>query len=208
MEQEIYEFSVLMGLVDFVPVVLFLISLVLMQRDLYNKMPKYAFACFAAGTINVLIAGFLKALWKTLFAAGVCDFQVLNTMFLPTQSLGFLLAGLGIILMFTGRKKAALAVAAPTVFKGTVVFISMMVLGLGAICACLGVLAARLKKKSLIPVFALCFVVYMGMGYLGSRGDNSAAANWIEQGVNTLGQVLLLWGVLGLHKAGLRDYQL
>ena len=205
---ESYEFTVLMGLVDFIPVILFCICMVLMQRDLYNKMPKYAFACFAAGTINVLMAGFLKALWKTLYAAGVCDFQVLNTVFLPMNSLGFLLAGLGIILMFTGKRQTALALAAPTVFKGTVVFISMMVLGLGAICACLSVLAAKLKKKGLIVVFVLCFIVYMAMGYLGSRDDNSASANWIEQGVNTLGQILMLVGVLGLHRAGLRDYQL
>ena len=208
MEGEVYDFSLEMGLTDFIPVFLFLVSLVLLQRDLYNKMPKYAFACFAAGTINIFIAGFMKALWKTLYAVGVCDFQVLNTMFLPTQSLGFLLAGLGIILMFNGKKKAALAVAAPTVFKGTMVFIPMMVLGLGAICACLSILAARMKKKGLIAVFVLCFITYMGMGYLGSRGDNSAAANWIEQGVNTLGMVLLLWGTLGLHKAGLREIEL
>ena len=203
-----YDFSVPMGLVDYVPVVLFAVSMVLMQRDLYNKMPKYAFACFAAGTINILIAGFMKATWKLLYAAGLCDFQVLNTMFLPVNSLGFLLAGLGIILMFTGRKQAALAVGAPVVFKGTVVFISMMVLGLGAICACLSVLAAKLKKKGLIVIFVLCFFAYMAMGYLGSREDNSAAANWIEQGVNTVGQILLLVGVAGLHRAGLRDYQL
>ena len=208
MEGEVYEFSLLMGLTDFVPVLLFLVSLVLLQRDLYNKMPKYAFACFAAGTINIFIAGFMKALWKTLYAVGVCDFQVLNTMFLPTQSLGFLLAGLGIILMFTGRKNTAAVLAAPTVFKGTMVFIPMMVLGLGAICACLGVLAAKLKKKGLIPVFVLCFIVYMAMGYLSSRGDNSAAANWIEQSVNTVGMILLLWGVLGLHRAGLREFKL
>ena len=203
---EVYDFSVPMALFDFVPVALFAVSMVLMQRDLYNKMPKYAFACFAAGTINILIAGFLKAVWKLLYALGLCDFLVLNTMFLPTQSLGFLLAGLGIILMFTGRKKA-LAVA-PPLFTGTLVFIPMMVLGLGAICSCLGVLAAKLKKKGLIPVFVLCFIVYMGMGYLGSRGGNSAADNWHEQGVNTLGQLLLLIGVSGLHRAGLREYSM
>lgn len=202
-----YEFSVLMGLTDYVPVALFAVSMVLMQRDLYNKMPKYAFACFAAGTINIFIAGFLKATWKLLYAAGLCDFHVLNTMFLPTQSLGFLLAGLGIILMFTPRKKAALAVA-PPLFSGTLLFIPMMVLGLGAICSCLSILAAKLKKKALIVVFVLCFVCYMGMGYLASRDSSSAAMNWIEQGVNTLGQLLLLIGVSGLHRAGLRDYQL
>ena len=70
------------------------------------------------------------------------------------------------------------------------------------------VLAGKMKKKALIPVFILCFVTYMGMGYLSSRGDNSAAANWLEQGVNTLGMLLLLGGTLGLHKAGLREYKL
>ncbi len=202
-----YEFSVLMGLTDYVPVALFAVSMVLMQRDLYNKMPKYAFACFAAGTINIFIAGFMKATWKLLYAAGLCDFHVLNTMFMPAQSLGFLLAGLGIILMFTPRKKTALSVA-PPIFTGTLLFIPMMVLGLAAICSCLSILAAKLKKKALIVVFVLCFVCYMGMGYLASRDSSSAAMNWIEQGVNTVGQLLLLIGVSGLHRAGLRDYAL
>ena len=200
-----YEFSVPMALVDFVPVALFGLSGVLMQRDLYNKMPKYAFACFAAGTINIFMAGFLKALWKLLYALGACDFHVLNTMFLPTQSLGFLLAGLGILIMMGQKKKAALAVA-PPLFSGTFLFVGMMVLGLGAICGSLGVLAVRMKKKALVLVFLLCFVCYMAMGYLASRDGSSASMNWIEQGVNTLGQLLLLLGVSGLHKAGLRNY--
>ena len=199
-----YEFTVPMGLMDFIPVVLFGIAAVLLQRDLYNKMPKYAFACFAAGTVNIFLAGFLKALWKLLYAAGVCDFQVFNAMFMPVNSIGFLLAGLGIILMFPIRKRT-LAVA-PPLFSGTVVFISMMVLGLGAICACLSVLSVKLKKKGAIVLFVLTFFCYMGMGYLGSRDSAGAAANWIEQSVNCIGEVLLLAGVLILHKAGLREY--
>ena len=54
-----YDFTIGMALMDFVPVILFGISSVLLQRDLYNKMPKYSFACFSAGTINVFAAGFL-----------------------------------------------------------------------------------------------------------------------------------------------------
>ena len=202
-----YEFSVLMALTDFIPVILFGISAVLMQRDLYNKMTKYAFACFAAGCADLFLAGFLKALWKLLYALGICDFQVLNTMFLPTQSIGFLLAGLGIVIMFFGRKSAALAVA-PPVFRGTVLFVAVMVLGLGAICASLSVLAVRMKKKGLVFVFVLVFFCYMGMGYLASRDSASAAANWVEQGVNCLGQLLMLAGVGTLHRAGLRELQL
>ena len=204
---EVYEFSVPMALADFIPVFLFGAAAVLMQRDLYSKMPKYAFACLAAGSVDAFLAGFLKALWKLLYALGVCDFHVLNTMFLPTQSLGLLLTGLGLVLMLTQRKKAALA-AAPPLFSGTFVFVGMMVLGLGAICASLSVLAVKMKKKGLILVFIICFICYMGMGYLASRDGNSAAMNWIEQGVNTLGQLLLFSGVLSLHRAGLRDKQL
>ena len=202
-----YEFSVPMALADFVPVILFAVSAVLLQRDLYNKMPKYSFACFAAGLADIFLAGFLKALWKLLYALNVCDFAVLNTLFLPLQSIGFFLAGLGIILLFTGKRNAAL-MAAPPVFSGTFLFIGMMVLGLGAICACLSVLAAKLKKKGLIVLFVLCFICYMGMGYLAGGDSTSASANWLEQGVNTLGQLLLLAGAAMLHRAGLRDYQL
>ncbi len=199
-----YEFSVLMALVDFIPVFLFGISAVLMQRDLYPKMPKYAFACLAAGTVDAFIAGFLKALWKLLYALGVCDFHVLNTMFMPVQSLGLLLAGLGMVLMLTSRKNRLLA-AAPPLFSGTMIFVSMMVLGLGAICVCLSILAVRMKKKGLILIFILTFLCYMGMGYLSSHDSGSAAVNWIEQGINCLGQVFLLWGVSVLHRAGLRS---
>ncbi len=204
-----YEFSVPLALTDFIPVALFAVTAVLLQRDLYGKMPKYAFACLAAGCVDAFVAGFLKAFWKLLYALGVCDFHVLNTMFLPTQSLGLLLTGFGIVLMLCAKQKKALAVAAaPALYSGTFVFVGMMVLGLGAMCAGLSVLAVRMKKKLLIPVFVLCFFCYMGMGYLASREGNSAAMNWIEQGVNTLGQALLLLGVWTLHKGGLRELKL
>ena len=202
-----YEFSVPMALMDFIPVILFGVSAVLMQRDLYNKMPKYAFACLAAGSVDAFLAGFFKALWKLLYAMGVCDFHVLNTMFLPTQSLGLLLCGFGIILMLTQKRRVTLA-AAPPLFTGTYIFIAMMVLGLGGMCFGLGTLAVKMKKKGLLPLFALCFLCYMAMGYLSSRDGSSAAMNWAEQGVNCLGQTLLLWGVTALHRAGLRDWKL
>ena len=202
-----YEFTVPMALVDYIPVLLFGAAAVLLQRDLYNKMPKYAFACFAAGTINLFIAGFLKATWKLLYALGICNFQSLNIMFLPTQSIGFLLAGLGVVLMLAGRKRRVLAVV-PPVFSGTMLFISMMVLGLGTICTGLSIVAVRMKKSNAALLFVLSFLCSMGMGYLSSRDAASAAVNWIEQGVNCVGQGAMLLGALTLHRAGLRDYQL
>ena len=197
-----YVYTVPMALADFVPVVLFGISALLLVRDLKNKMTKGNLVCLIFGACVGFLAGFLKALYKLLIALNIGAFEILNSVFLPMQSTGLLLTGLAIVLMLALRKKAALM--APL----TAGCIGMMVLGLGGMCAGLSVVAAKMKKKILIPVFILCFFCYMGMGYLAAKKDGSAASNWIEQGVNTLGQILLLTGVGTLYKAGLRDLKL
>ena len=69
-----YHFTVPMALMDFLPVIFFGVSAVLLLRDLYNKMFKGAYALLAAGSVNVFLAGFCKALWKLLYAANICDF--------------------------------------------------------------------------------------------------------------------------------------
>lgn len=202
-----YHFSIPMALVDFLPVLFFGYAAALLQRDLYDKMRKSHFALFAAGTINIFAAGFLKAAWKLLYAAGICDFQALNSMFLPVQSIGFLLAGLGIALMMTTRKKVLLA-AAPPVFSGSIVFIMMMVLGLGSICTCLSILAVKMKRKGAMVLFILAFLCSMGMGAMSGQDATQAWVNWTEQGINCVGQGLLMLGVITLDKAGLKEYQI
>ena len=202
-----YNFSIPMALVDFLPVLFFGYAAALLQQDLYNKMTKGSFALFAAGTVNIFAAGFLKATWKLLYAAGICDFHALNTMFLPVQSLGFLLAGIGVIWMITGKKQVTLAVA-PPVFSGSFIFIMMMVLGLGSICTVLSIIAVKMKKKSAMILFILSFLASMGMGAMSGQASTQAWVNWTEQLINCAGQGLLLAGTLILHNAGLKDWDL
>ena len=201
-----YNFTVPMALMDFVPVLFFGYAAAVLQRDLYDKMRKSHFALFAAGTINIFTAGFLKALWKLLYAANVCDFHALNTMFLPVQSIGFLLAGLGIVMMLT--KKSIPVLAAPPVFSGSVVFIVMMVLGLGSICAVLSILAAKMKKKAAMILFIAAFLCSMGMGAMSGQDASLAWVNWAEQTINCVGQGLLMWGVIILDRAGLKELKI
>ena len=93
------DFTIAMALVDYIPVAFFAAAAIILMGDLYSKMSKGAFALFASGAIMITIAGALKATWKLLYAAKICDFAALNSMFFPTQSIGFLLAGVGILLM-------------------------------------------------------------------------------------------------------------
>ena len=129
-------------------------------------------------------------------------------MFLPVNSLGLLFVGLSLIGMLCWKKKTVTLSVAPVVFSGSMVFIMMMVVGLGGLCAGLSVLAAKMKKKWTIVLFVLSFVCAMGMGYMSSQDSSLAWVNWVEQSINTVSQLCLMLGVIALHKAGLAAYEL
>ena len=200
-----YNFTIPMALMDFVPVIFFGVTAVLLLRDLYNKMVKGAYALLAAGSVNVFMAGFCKALWKLLYAANICDFVALEEMFMPVNSLGLLFVGLSLIGMLCWKKKVMLSVA-PPVFVSSMPFIMMMVIGLGGLCAGLSIVAAKMKKAPVMILFILSFVCAMAMGYMSSQDSTLSWVNWVEQSINTVSQLCLMLGVIALHKADLKNW--
>ena len=198
-------FTIGMGLMDFIPVFFFGVTAVILLRDLYNKMVKGAYALLAAGCVNVFMAGFCKALWKLLYAANICDFTVLEHMFLPVNSLGLLFVGLSLIGMIIWKRKSPMLSVAPPVFASSLPFIMMMVVGLGGLCVGLSVIAAKMKKGKFMILFILSFICAMAMGYMSSQDSTQSWVNWVEQSINTVSQLCLMLGVIALHKAGLKD---
>lgn len=201
-----YNFTVPMALMDYVPVAFFGVTAVLLLRDLYNKMFKGAYALLAAGSVNVFLAGFCKATWKLLYAANICDFVALEEMFMPVNSLGLLFVGLSLIGMILWKRRSVMLSAAPVVFASSMPFIIMMVLGLGGLCAGLSILSAKMKKGAVMILFILSFVCAMAMGYMSSRDSTQAWVNWVEQSINTVSQLCLMLGVIVLHKQGLKKW--
>ena len=201
-----YNFTIPMALMDFVPVVLFGITAVLLLGDLYNKMSKAAYALFAAGSVNVFLAGFCKALWKLLYAANICDFVALEEMFMPVNSIGLLFVGVSLIMMVCQKKKSAVYSAAPVALTSSMPFIMMMVVGLGGMCASLSILSVKMKKGKTMILFILSFVCAMAMGYMSSRDSTLSWVNWAEQSINTVSQLCLMLGTLALHKADLKNW--
>ena len=195
------EFTIEMALVDYIPVLFFAIAAVILMIDLRNKMSVITHLIFSLGVSGVAIAGACKATWKLLYATGVGDIQILNKMFFPTQSIGFLLAGIGILIMLCAKKNRLYGV-------NTFIFIGMMVAGLGILDICLSVLAAKLKKGGVVAIFIISFICSLCMGYLSSRDFTEAIWNWIAQGINAVGQGTLLVGVVAMHKNGLKELKL
>lgn len=200
-----YNFTIPMALMDFVPVAFFAVTAVLLLGDLYNKMSKGVYALFAAGSVNVFMAGFCKALWKLLYAAGICDFVALEEMFMPVNSLGLLFVGLSLIGMLCFKRKSVTLSVAPVALTSSLPFIAMMVVGLGGMCASLSIVSAKMKKGKVMILFILSFVCAMGMGYLSSRDSTLAWVNWAEQSINCVSQGCLMLGTIILHKADLKN---
>ncbi len=195
------DFTIEMALVDYIPVIFFAIASVILVRDLYGKASGLAHLIFTLGVAAVSVAGACKATWKLIYAASQVDIAFLNKMFFPTQSVGFLLAGLGILAILLSKKKRMYGI-------NTFAFIGMMVAGLGILDAVLCVLAAKLKKPGVIAIFVLSFICSLCMGYLSSQDFAEAIWNWIAEGINVVGQGTLLLGVISLHKNGLADMEL
>ena len=192
------EFTVPMALVDYIPVVLFLLATDLLIKDLKGKMDKPAFYTFAAGTGMVTAAGLLKATYKLLYALNIGDFAWMSDQFFSNQAFGFLFAGIG-LMMHVLKKERTYA------FLPTMALVGIMVVGLGAMDAGLCFLANRLKKRNALICFIVSFFLSLGMGYLSTKNFDKAFMNWIAQLVNIFGQGLLYLGSSILHKAGLKD---
>ncbi|MCQ2537250.1 MAG: hypothetical protein MJ124_02500 [Lachnospiraceae bacterium] len=198
------EISVFMAIVDFIPVVLFFIAAVILQRDLYSRLVKGAYSLLASGSIMVLTGGFFKALWKILYALNVCDYVQLNQSFFVIQAPGYIFFFLGLLgLFYKPEKKGVKTYAvAPVVFTSTLPFIVLQVLGLGG--AQIVLMISGFKKKNYFaPVcFVVSFICMLGMGYLGAKFDSSSKMHWLAQVTNTISMTAFLMGTVSLHKKG------
>ena len=204
--------TVTMALVDFIPVLLFFIAAVLLQRDLYDKMVKEAYALLATGSTMVLISGIFKALWKILYALGICDYQALDAAFFPMQGPGFLLVFLSLVGMFSkynrNKKAAMLSVAAVPVYTSTMPFVILQIIGCAGSQWMLFAVSLKMKKKLAAVLYVVSFVFMLGMGYLSATFDDTSSMHWMAQCVNIVSQGALLWGTVILHRAGLAQAHL
>ena len=99
-----------------------------------------------------------------------------------------------------GKKVYAVA---PAVYASNLIFIIMQVVGLGGTQAMLAIRSVKMKKTNALICFVLSFIFMLGMGYLGSKFDDSSRMHWIAQVTNIVSQGTLLAGTMILHNAGL-----
>lgn len=203
------DYSIPMAIVDFLPVLFYYLAAILVAKDLYNKVPRATYSLLSAGAIMCFIGGAFKAIWKILFVFGI-NYPFFYTALFPMQAPGFCLYFVGLILALRQTKGKiggdSLKLVTATTVTTSLPMIAFQTLGSIGSLVCLTVFAKRMKKPLAIVCFVLSVVFLLLMGYLGATLDSSLSwANWVEQGVNTAGQVFFYIGALILHKSGFGD---
>ncbi len=208
---------ILQALYDLIPITLFLIGAIVLQRCLYNKMVKGNYALFAAGSIMVFAAGFLKAMHKLVIGISGYTYTILDKQFTSTQSIGFALMFIALFGMFTKYNKkytkvqvvGVIPFIATTIFastdglaefNNTMPFIIMMIIGAAGSLIMLTIISIRRKDVISAILFGLAILFMVGMGYLSTK--ESFKANWIAISVNIVYQALFMAGALRLQKKG------
>ena len=221
------DYSVVMGLVDLLPVILFTLSGCIIIKVMFNELRKPFAVMICSGVTLSLTAGLFKAIWKILIALNVCDFYPFNVMFMPTQSLGFILMGVGLLSLLFKKKEVQNGeklniLALPVVFviltevpatkeNGNLVFIALLIIGAAMIATSLSYLAIKNKNWICLVLFIVDFVGLIIMGAMkplsSKMGLNVTQANWVEQAVNTVAQISLLLGCFLMNKKGFFAYR-
>ena len=221
------DYSLIMGIVDFIPVILFALAGCILIKVLFNVLKKPFAVLFSSGVTLALIAGTFKATWKVLVSLNICDFYPFNVMFMPTQSLAFILMGVGLLSMLFDkdiRNPAKVNVVvwplvillvlerAPVkMVDGNIAFIAMLVIGEIMIATALCFLAVKNKNWLCLALFIVSFICLMVMGAMKplstKLGLTVTASNWIEQSINTVGQITLLLGCYFMNKKGFFSYK-
>ncbi len=195
------EFSVPMAITDFIPVTLFFAAALRIFFDLKGKMTTLSGLLYLAGSLMVSATAMGKALYKLIYAvsAGAADITWLDDQFFIGESIGFLLAGTGLLLTIREEKKGTLTRAIAPVG----LCVGLIILGETAMYGVLCQYASKMRKRAAIVLFLVSYVFSLIMGYLSSKDMSSAALNWTAQAINTAGQLALLLGAMILHNSGL-----
>jgi hypothetical protein len=185
-------FTLGLSLLDFLPNLAFLVNSYFLARLVQLSVGRFPFALMIMGTVLVFLGGTFKALWKLLFTIGSGDFQILSQIQFILLAPGFLAMLVSLVLFVKQERKRERSLVigiAPWKIPllASVTLSSMGVLGI------LVYLAIHRKANWAAVLFAGAIICMLGMAGMAS-GEQSVEMQWIEEGINSLGQIAWAFG--------------
>lgn len=187
-----------LALFDFVPVTMFLVGAFFLVRIALQMRSSPCGRMTMAGSLLIFLGGFLKAAWKLLYAANIADWRWMSELQFLLVTPGFLALLVTAILMARSRGRSSPSpLMAIAVWKIPLLAI-MTISSMGA----QGILAYLSFRRRVLPAavgFIVAFLCLIGMGAMAS-GEQTIAKQWIEESINTVGQLGFMLGAIVLDR--------
>lgn len=193
--------NILMAILDYIPVVMFLNSGILIQHYLKNQMHLFIYIILLISILIIFIAGFAKATHKLFSNANLYDIKFIIKYFFPVQSFCSFLFGFTVFCQpyynYLSKKLIIFIILIPIliiieIFSNTLVYIILLITGFALLNFRMGKSSYQKGMKICTLLYGLSFLCDLGMGMMSPKDFSVSFNNWIAQGINTTGQVLFL----------------
>ena len=210
------EISVIMGIVDIIPVVIFLIANLKLMDALHNKLSHNKYAILASGAYMLFFGGICKIIWKCLYAFKVCDYTTLSECFFPMQSIGFILMCVGVGAAVFAKKLPdnnvtlmTTTVALIPVMTSHMPFLLVTLIAMTVLYVFLGIGTMKLKNPKGVLWLVLSYAGFLINCFVGTASNNSDVIvpiyHWIAEFANIFAETFLLICVNSMINHGLKD---
>lgn len=203
-----YELTVFMALIDFLPVIFFGIGSIYLLRIGYLRLSPGFYTAMAGGAILCFVGGFYKAFSKLLHAIFMYQIDALESIQFILMAPGFFLLFIGAIALLKDRDhySGKLLSVAPVMLAWKIPFLILMILFNTGFLIVMGAYALKNRLFLVASLYLLSMLTMYGMGYM-STIPSTTTMNWIEQSVNMFvqlsamtGHILLYYGLLKTNK--------
>lgn len=189
-----------LALFDFVPVSFFLIGAYFLAGISTRMCGVRCGRLAMFGALLIFMGGFSKAVWKLLHTIEAGNFQLLSDLQFILLAPGFL--ALLVVVVFMARSerieyRTAILMLAIAPWK--IPFLIVMTLASMGVQGILAHVSFRRNAKPAAAGFVVAFVCLVGMGAMAS-GEQTLAMQWLEQSVNTVGQMGFMIGAILLYR--------
>lgn len=209
-----HDYTVNLALFDYVPIALSAMAMIYICRIAGDRGDINGLIC-RSGAVLIISGGLLKATWKLIVAASGHDIVWMNKALFICLAPGFVLLSSALLLPRAQNmtRNSLLVICAlliavyalltsrfPEQRYGFFWLLSITTLGNAVMIATLTMKAWRVQHAVASLLFVASFVGTLTLSGLARIPEQTAALQWLEEGINTLAQLALLLGSLNLYR--------
>jgi len=188
-----------LAIFDFVLVFIFLVGTYFLVRIAMLLRGTPCSRMVMAGALMVFAGGFLKALWKFIYTTTLRDYRWMSEVQFALVAPGFFALLVAAILVARGKRATLSTIPTMAMAGWKIPLLILMTLSSMGAQGILAYLAFRRGAKLAAFGFILAFLCLVAMGGMAS-GVQTITRQWVEESINTLGQIGFATGSYLLHR--------